>query len=148
MVWRGTAVARVAGLPEHADGDRFRDPAAPLHFLRSGELRGRSDAVDRLALRRRDLGRDRPGELPAGPLRRGNGFGRSVADRDLGPGARRHNPNFRRRWDFPDEKEVIEGLETAFVDLSIYAGDEKERLTLEAMQRGERGFSPDDPTGT
>ena len=48
----------------------------------------------------------------------------------------------------PVDREVIEGLETAFVDLSIYAGDEKERLTLEAMQRGERGFSPDDPTGT
>lgn len=35
------------------------------------------------------------------------------------------------------EKEVIEGLETPFIDLSIYAGDEKEQLTLEAMQRGE-----------
>lgn len=35
------------------------------------------------------------------------------------------------------ENEVIEGLHFAFVDLSPYAGDEKERLTLEAMRRGE-----------
>lgn len=35
------------------------------------------------------------------------------------------------------EKEVIEGLEMPFVGLSIYAGDEKEQLTLEAMERGE-----------
>ena len=35
------------------------------------------------------------------------------------------------------EREVIAGLEVPFLDLSPYAGDEKERLTLEAMQRGE-----------
>ena len=35
------------------------------------------------------------------------------------------------------EKEVIEGLKMRFTDLSMYAGDEKERLTLEAMQRGD-----------
>ena len=35
------------------------------------------------------------------------------------------------------EREVIAGLALPFLDLSIYAGDEKERLTLEAMQRGE-----------
>lgn len=35
------------------------------------------------------------------------------------------------------EKEVISNLDVPFVDLSIYAGDEKERLTWEAMRRGE-----------
>ncbi len=35
------------------------------------------------------------------------------------------------------EKEVIEGLEEPFVDLSPYAGDEKEQKTLEAMERRE-----------
>jgi len=35
------------------------------------------------------------------------------------------------------EREVIAGLKVPFLDLSQYAGDEKERLTLEAMQRGE-----------
>lgn len=35
------------------------------------------------------------------------------------------------------ESEVIAGLQVPFLDLSSYAGDEKERLTLEAMQRGE-----------
>ena len=35
------------------------------------------------------------------------------------------------------EHEVIAGLKIPFLDLSAYAGDEKERLTLEAMQRGE-----------
>lgn len=35
------------------------------------------------------------------------------------------------------EREVIAGLSLPFLDLSVYAGDEKERLTLEAMQRGE-----------
>ena len=35
------------------------------------------------------------------------------------------------------EREVIAGLSVPFLDLSTYAGDEKERLTLEAMQRGE-----------
>lgn len=35
------------------------------------------------------------------------------------------------------EQEVIAGLDMPVLDLSPYAGDEKERLTLEAMQRGE-----------
>ena len=35
------------------------------------------------------------------------------------------------------EKEVIEGLEVPFTDLSMYAGVEKERLTSEAMERGD-----------
>ena len=35
------------------------------------------------------------------------------------------------------EHEVIGGLKIPFLDLSAYAGDEKEHLTLEAMQRGE-----------
>ena len=35
------------------------------------------------------------------------------------------------------EREVIASLALPFLDLSIYAGDEKERLTLEAMQRGD-----------
>lgn len=35
------------------------------------------------------------------------------------------------------EREVIAGLQVPFLDLSPYAGDEKERLTLGAMQRGE-----------
>jgi hypothetical protein len=35
------------------------------------------------------------------------------------------------------ERDVIAGLSVPFLDLSTYAGDEKERLTLEAMQRGE-----------
>ena len=35
------------------------------------------------------------------------------------------------------EQEVIAGLDVPFLDLSTYAGDEKERLTLEAMRRGE-----------
>lgn len=35
------------------------------------------------------------------------------------------------------EKEIIAGLRVPFLDLSTYAGAEKERLTLEAMARGE-----------
>src|SRR5271169_6270123 len=35
------------------------------------------------------------------------------------------------------EKEVIAGLNMPYLDLSPYAGDDKERLTLEAMARGE-----------
>jgi len=35
------------------------------------------------------------------------------------------------------EREVVAGLQVPFLDLSPYAGDEKERQTLEAMQRGE-----------
>jgi len=33
------------------------------------------------------------------------------------------------------EKEVIEGLEVPFTDLSTFRGDEKERMTREAMDR-------------
>jgi hypothetical protein len=35
------------------------------------------------------------------------------------------------------ESEVIEGLKTPFTDLSMYAREEKEQKTLEAMQRGD-----------
>ncbi|MEX2628487.1 MAG: TM0106 family RecB-like putative nuclease [Tistlia sp.] len=35
------------------------------------------------------------------------------------------------------EQEVIEGLKVPFTDLSMYSGEEKELLTLEAMQRGD-----------
>lgn len=35
------------------------------------------------------------------------------------------------------EKDIISGIETPLLDLSIYAGDEKERLTTEAMNNGE-----------
>ncbi len=34
------------------------------------------------------------------------------------------------------EKKIIEGLKRDFTDLSMHKGDEKERLTLKAMQRG------------
>jgi predicted RecB family nuclease len=49
------------------------------------------------------------------------------------------NPFVKMLWERGSlyEREVIAGLELPFVDLSAYAGDEKERLTLEAMQRGE-----------
>lgn len=49
------------------------------------------------------------------------------------------NPFVQLLWEkgTAHEKEVICGLTSEFVDLSIYAGDEKERLTLEAMDRGE-----------
>jgi len=35
------------------------------------------------------------------------------------------------------EGEVVSGVSVPFLDLSAYAGKEKERLTLEAMRRGE-----------
>lgn len=35
------------------------------------------------------------------------------------------------------EREVIDGLKVPYTDLSRYAGDEKERMTLEAMDRGD-----------
>ena len=35
------------------------------------------------------------------------------------------------------EKQVMAGLDTPFTDLSTYVGDEKEQLTLEAIQRGD-----------
>jgi predicted RecB family nuclease len=49
------------------------------------------------------------------------------------------NPFVKMLWERGSlyEREVIAGLELSFLDLSAYAGDEKERLTLEAMQRGE-----------
>lgn len=56
--------------------------------------------------------------------------------------ARRDKPNpfvqllWERGSDY--EREVIGGLEMLFTDLSAHAGDEKERLTLEAMQRGDQ----------
>lgn len=49
------------------------------------------------------------------------------------------NPFVQLLWEKGSlfEKQVIEGLEAPFTDLSLAAGDEKERLTLEAMQRGD-----------
>ena len=49
------------------------------------------------------------------------------------------NPFIQLLWEKGSlfEKQVIEGLEVPFTDLSLAAGDEKERLTLEAMQRGD-----------
>lgn len=55
--------------------------------------------------------------------------------------ARRDEPNpfVELLWERGQlyEREVIAGLQSPFTDLSRYAADEKERLTLEAMQRGE-----------
>lgn len=50
------------------------------------------------------------------------------------------NPFVKLLWERGSlyEREVIQGLSIPFLDLSSYAGDEKERLTLEAMQRGEK----------
>ena len=49
------------------------------------------------------------------------------------------NPFIQLLWEKGSlfEKQVIEELEVPFTDLSPQAGDEKERLTLEAMQRGD-----------
>ena len=49
------------------------------------------------------------------------------------------NPFVRLLWDKGTlfEREVIAGLEQPFLDLSAAKDEEKERLTLEAMQRGE-----------
>ncbi len=49
------------------------------------------------------------------------------------------SPFVQLLWDrgSAHEKEVIANLGEPFADLSKYAGDEKERLTLEAMDRGE-----------
>ena len=49
------------------------------------------------------------------------------------------NPFVQLLWEKGSlfEHEVMAGLKIPFLDLSAYAGDEKERLTLEAMQRGE-----------
>jgi predicted RecB family nuclease len=58
-----------------------------------------------------------------------------------GDPARRDEPNpfVKMLWERGSlyERDVISGLDLPFVDLSGYSGDEKERLTLEAMQRGE-----------
>jgi len=49
------------------------------------------------------------------------------------------NPFIKLLWERGSlfEREVIAGLSLPFIDLSAYTGDEKERLTLEAMQNGE-----------
>ena len=49
------------------------------------------------------------------------------------------NPFIQLLWEKGSlfEKQVIEGLEVPFTDLSLKAGDEKEWLTLEAIQRGD-----------
>ena len=49
------------------------------------------------------------------------------------------NPFVQLLWEKGSayEREVIDGLTIPFTDLSTYAGGEKERLTIEAMQRGE-----------
>lgn len=48
------------------------------------------------------------------------------------------NPFIEMLWEKGSlyETEVIEGLGTPFLDLSMYSGDEKERRTTEAMQQG------------
>ena len=49
------------------------------------------------------------------------------------------NPFIQLLWEKGSlfEQQVIEGLDVPCTDLSLEAGDEKERLTLEAMQRGD-----------
>ena len=49
------------------------------------------------------------------------------------------NPFIQLLWEKGSlfEKQVVGELEVPFTDLSLQAGDEKERLTLEAMQRGD-----------
>ncbi len=49
------------------------------------------------------------------------------------------NPFVKMLWEkgLLYEREVIAGLDLPFLDLSAYSGEEKERLTLEVMQRGE-----------
>ena len=49
------------------------------------------------------------------------------------------NPFVQLLWEKGSlfEKKVVEGLEVPFTDLSMYADHEKERLTLQAMRRGE-----------
>jgi predicted RecB family nuclease len=58
-----------------------------------------------------------------------------------GDPARRDEPNafVTMLWERGSlyEREVIAGVAVPFLDLSPYAGEEKERLTLEAMRRGE-----------
>lgn len=59
----------------------------------------------------------------------------------FGDPARRDEPNpfIQLLWEKGSlfENEVIGALEIPFLDLSHYAGEEKERLTLEAIERGE-----------
>lgn len=49
------------------------------------------------------------------------------------------SPFVQLLWDrgSAHEKDVMTGLRQPFLDLSMYAGDEKERRTLDAMNRGE-----------
>jgi predicted RecB family nuclease len=49
------------------------------------------------------------------------------------------NPFVKMLWERGSlyQREIIAGLDLPFLDLSAHAGEEKERLTLEAMQRGE-----------
>lgn len=49
------------------------------------------------------------------------------------------NPFIQMLWEKGTlfEKELIAGLKQLFTDLSAYSGDEKERLTTEAMQAGD-----------
>ena len=60
-----------------------------------------------------------------------------VARDAFGDPAERDEPNpfIQLLWERGTvyEREVMEGLEVPFPDLSHYAGDEKERLTTEAM---------------
>jgi hypothetical protein len=58
-----------------------------------------------------------------------------------GDPARRNAPNpfVRMLWERGSlyEREVIAGLAIPFIDLSSYPAQEKERLTLDALRRGE-----------
>ncbi len=49
------------------------------------------------------------------------------------------NPFVQLLWERGNlyEREVISGLDTPFLDLSVYGGAEKERLTRAAIARGE-----------
>lgn len=49
------------------------------------------------------------------------------------------NPFIELLWEkgTAHEKSIVEGFDVPFLDLSHYAGDEKERFTTEAMERGE-----------
>lgn len=65
---------------------------------------------------------------------------RVTMDLFVDPGQRdRPNPFVELLWEKGSlyEREVTARLEVPFLDLSPYDGDEKERLTLEAMRRSE-----------
>src|ERR1051325_8088878 len=49
------------------------------------------------------------------------------------------SPFLRLLWEHGSihEKQVIAGLRGSFTDLSMYQGDDKERQTIEALNRGE-----------